>query len=620
MASESAGFTGATWLTYAAAPSFTLSTVDGAKTVYFKVKNANGESSGVNDAITLKELPSVSTFQINSGAAETTSRTVTLNNTATGSPTHYMASEDLSFAEPLESWQTYAAAPGFTLSVGDGAKNVYFKVKNANGESAVVNDTITLKELPVVTTFQINSGAAYTTSRTVTLNNTATGSPTHYMASESQTFLSGVWKAYNGKPKFKLSASTGVKTVYFKVQNITGASAVVNDTITLKKALAATVADAGIDQLALRGSVITLDGSRSFSAEENVPLTYEWGFVSLSSGRENLLSDYKSVNPTFVFRRQGKYEIQLVVKDCLRMASEPDTVIVSTQDMTPVGHAGSDQSIHEVGTRVKLNGAQSYDPDGDVLTYQWTFSSRPAESAASLEGADTARPSFVADVLGEYIIQLTVNDSQHHSSSDTVTVSSGNVRPVANAGKSLAVKVGDTVTLAGDGTDANGDALSYRWVLSSLPAGSLSEMADSSERVTTFTPDRAGTYVAQLVVSDGDLDSEPCAIQIQVFTVQTGAIAALQGLEAGIAELDSGAFKNGDMQNLLLNKLNAVIASVEAGKYKDAANQLRNDVLPKMGGVESPEGDSVGWIIDRSSHRVWYQEVQDVVRALEMSR
>ena len=37
-------------------------------------------------------------------------------------------------------------------------------------------------------------------------------------------------------------------------------------------------------------------------------------------------------------------------------------------------------------------------------------------------------------------------------------------------------------------------------------------MADSSARVTTFTPDCAGVYVAQLVVSDGDLDSKPCAI------------------------------------------------------------------------------------------------------------
>ena len=217
------------------------------------------------------------------------------------------------------------------------------------------------------------------------------------------------------------------------------------------------------------------------------------------------------------------------------------------------------------------------------------------------------------------MIQLTVADGQGHSLSDTMTVGFENIRPVANAGKSLAVKVGDTVTLAGDGMDANGDALSYRWILASLPGGSLSELADSSARVTNFTPDRAGVYVAQFVVSDGYLDSEPCAIQIQAYALQTEAITALQEMETRIAELDNSAFKNGDMQLMLLNKLNDVIANVEAGKHADAANQLRNDILPKMSGAENAEGGGVVWITDRSSQRVWYQEAQDVVKALEMA-
>lgn len=71
---------------------------------------------------------------------------------------------------------------------------------------------------------------------------------------------------------------------------------------------------------------------------------------------------------------------------------------------------------------------------------------------------------------------------------------------------------------------------------------------------------------------------------------------------------------------MLLNKLNAVIANVDAGKHVDAANQFRNDVLPKMGSVENAEGDSVVWIIDRSSLRIWYQEEQGVVKALKMAQ
>ena len=92
-------------------------------------------------------------------------------------------------------------------------------------------------------------------------------------------------------------------------------------------------------------------------------------------------------------------------------------------------------------------------------------------------------------------------------------------------------------------------------------------------------------------------------------STQTKTIAALQGLEMEIAELDSGAFKNDDMRNLLLNKLYAVIANVEAGKHADAANQLRNDILPKMGSAENAEGDKGDWIVSSRSQRILYRAV-----------
>ncbi|MBI5091162.1 MAG: SUMF1/EgtB/PvdO family nonheme iron enzyme [Candidatus Hydrogenedentes bacterium] len=95
--------------------------------------------------INISVPPTITSFAINSGAAETTSRTVTLNNTSTGAPTQYMASENSGFAGA--GWQTYSTAPSFDLSSGNGTKTVYFKVKNADGESLISNDTITLNEL-----------------------------------------------------------------------------------------------------------------------------------------------------------------------------------------------------------------------------------------------------------------------------------------------------------------------------------------------------------------------------------------------------------------------------------------------------------------------------------------
>ena len=89
-----------------------------------------------------KPVPQVTSFSLNNGDTSTNNSTVTLNNVCTNAPTYFMASESSNFAGAT--WQTYSTTPTFTLSSGNGLKAVYFKVKNAAGESPVVNDTITL--------------------------------------------------------------------------------------------------------------------------------------------------------------------------------------------------------------------------------------------------------------------------------------------------------------------------------------------------------------------------------------------------------------------------------------------------------------------------------------------
>lgn len=104
-----------------------------------------GDSANYDETtVTLVGKPVLNAYDINNGAASTTSPIVTLNITATSSPeqqpTHYMASEDAGFTGA--SWQTYSSSPSFTLSAGYGIKTVYLKLQNMAGESGVLNDTI----------------------------------------------------------------------------------------------------------------------------------------------------------------------------------------------------------------------------------------------------------------------------------------------------------------------------------------------------------------------------------------------------------------------------------------------------------------------------------------------
>ena len=88
----------------------------------------------------------------------------------------------------------------------------------------------------------------------------------------------------------------------------------------------------------------------------------------------------------------------------------------------PNADAGLDQIVEWTGGAVSLNGGGSSDDDGDPLTYSWVFTSKPLGSTASLTGANTATPSFTPDLLGDYVVELVVNDGTVDSDPDTVTI------------------------------------------------------------------------------------------------------------------------------------------------------------------------------------------------------
>jgi hypothetical protein len=88
----------------------------------------------------------------------------------------------------------------------------------------------------------------------------------------------------------------------------------------------------------------------------------------------------------------------------------------------PVADAGPDQIVEWTGASVDLNGSGSSDDDDDPLTYSWVLTSKPLGSTASLTGANTATPSFTPDLLGDYVVELVVNDGTDDSDPDTVTI------------------------------------------------------------------------------------------------------------------------------------------------------------------------------------------------------
>jgi hypothetical protein len=280
----------------------------------------------------------------------------------------------------------------------------------------------------------------------------------------------------------------------------------------------APVANAGPGQTAGVSSTVTLDGSGSTNPSANGTLTYYWEFTSRPAGSGARLDNEKSAMPSFVVDVPGDYAIALTVSNSAETDSA--TVKVSTINTPPVANAGPNQTV-AVGATVIHNGSGSSDVDGNALTYSWTLVTKPAGSAATLSAASTVSPTFAVDKPGMYVAQLVVNDGLAGSAPSTVTITTQNTPPVANTGRAQLVTTGALVQLNGAGsTDVDGNPLTYSWSLITMPAGSKAVLSNLTAVNPAFTADVPGTYVAQLIVNDGFVDSTPQTVTITTNAVQ----------------------------------------------------------------------------------------------------
>ncbi len=196
------------------------------------------------------------------------------------------------------------------------------------------------------------------------------------------------------------------------------------------------------------------------------------------------------------------------------------TITVAGDNLPPEASIIADGINGIAPLLVNFDGSGSHDADGEIISYDWDFGD------GTIDSGDTVSHTFSDP--GVYTATLTVTDDQGATGSDTIQItanptgshSTKNLPPTADAGANQVVYVNDTAHLDGSSSsDANGDALTFKWSFTLKPSGSSAALSTVSAVNPAFVVDVAGSYILQLIVNDGITNSQPDTVIISTEAV-----------------------------------------------------------------------------------------------------
>ena len=274
------------------------------------------------------------------------------------------------------------------------------------------------------------------------------------------------------------------------------------------------------------GTVVQLDASQSTDADKDA-LTFAWS-LTVPQGSKAAIVKAADAKTSFTADVAGAYSITVAVSDGKSTTSKTFalTAVAAKENARPTADIAVTSLDVERGTEVTFDGTKSADPDkDDTITFAWSITKSPTGSKAALSSATAITPKATLDLVGDYELQLIVTDN-HGAASAPAKIAvkahektSENHKPIAVAEAAATdVKVGQDVAV--DATKSSdpdaGDKITYAWTFTKVPTGSAAKFADATASKTTFTADKEGEYIAQLIVTDSHAAaSDPKTVTIK---------------------------------------------------------------------------------------------------------
>lgn len=181
----------------------------------------------------------------------------------------------------------------------------------------------------------------------------------------------------------------------------------------------------------------------------------------------------------------------------------------------PIANAGEDEIVNP-GSTVVLDGAESYDVDGQVVSFNWE---QLSGEDISIVSPDSAIAQFVMPNHGFVDVKLTIVDNEGKPATDTVCYTV-NEPPIANAGNDIEAGYSAIVLLDGSGSaDENNEITSYLW--EQVGGETVSLFSSGQQVATIYTPETNALLSFSLTVYDGQglSDKDTASVYVSSLSV-----------------------------------------------------------------------------------------------------
>jgi trimeric autotransporter adhesin len=206
----------------------------------------------------------------------------------------------------------------------------------------------------------------------------------------------------------------------------------------------------GSPYLGETGQLIQFNGSASYDLD-GVIVSYQWYFGDGGIGT--------GPTPTHRYTAPGTYRVFLAVTDDRggQRSDHTTATITTSGNQAPTAKPGGPYAV-VLGQAIQFNGSGSFDPDGPITAYAWTFGDGTTGTGPT--------PSHTYAATGTYTVTLTVTDDRgvNISASTTASVRSSNQAPVSRPGGPYTGAPGQLIQLNGAGSsDPDGSIQTYQW-------------------------------------------------------------------------------------------------------------------------------------------------------------